>query len=352
MIRKILLTILLSTFSSIASAQSGRIKPPDAPTPTPPRPRVIYTTPTNFPTVKPTPTPPNKNDENGDEIISITSTLVPIPASVIDSTGKAVTNLKLEDFQLSVDGKAAEIADLFRSETPVRLAMLFDNSSSVNVARDFEIKAAVRFFRRVIRPEKDLAALFSVATGTRLEQPLTKDSEQIIRAIENFPKPEGATALLDAVIKAAVYMKSVEGRRVIIIVSDGDDTISDATFDETVRVVQAANCQVFIVKTTDFENFKRTGIRGGNANIRQLTAERRMQELARQTGGAVFSPIDEKEIDRSFNQISAELSQTYILNYYPPELPKNNEFCNLSLRIKGRDDLMVRTRKGYYISKR
>lgn len=354
MINKSTLTIFIFILSSIASAQSGRIKPIETPTPTPSRPRVIYTTPTNFPTVKPTPkpTPPKKADDDGDEIITINSTLVPIPASVIDATGKAVTNLKLEDFQLSVDGKTAEISDISRSETPIRLAMLFDNSSSVNIAREFEKKAAVRFFKRIIRPEKDLAALFSVATGTRLEQPLTKNSEQLIQAIENFPPPEGATALLDAIIKAADYMKSVEGRRVIVIVSDGDDTISDSTFEETVRAVQQANCQIYIVKTTDFENFKRTGQRGGNANIRALSAERRMQEIALQTGGAVYSPIDEKELDQSFNQISAELSQAYILNYYPEETAKNNEFRNIALKVKGRDDLTVRTRKGYYISKR
>ncbi len=263
-----------------------------------------------------------------------------------------MTDLKLADFQLTVDGKAAEIADVFRSETPVRLAMLFDNSSSVNIAREFEKKAAVRFFRRVIRPDKDLAALFSVATGTRIEQTLTKNPDQIIRAIENFPNPEGATALLDAIIKAADYLKNVEGRRVIVIVSDGDDTISDATFEETIRAVQQANCQVFIVKTTDFENFKRTGGRGGNANIRQLAAERRMQEIAAQTGGAVYSPIDEKELDQSFTQISAELAQTYILNYYPEEIPKTNEFRSIALKIKGRDDLIVRTRKGYFALKR
>lgn len=356
MTRKISLTILIFLFSSIAFAQSGRIKTSETPTPTPTRPRVIYTTvpTTNYPTVKPTPkpTPPKRTDEDGDEGITVNSMLVPIPASVIDSSGRAITNLKLEDFQLSIDGKAAEIADIFRSETPVRLAMLFDNSSSVNIAREFEKKAAVKFFKRVIRPEKDLAALFSVATGTRLEQSLTKNSDQIIQAIENFPQPDGATALLDAIIKAANYLKDVNGRRVIIIVSDGDDTISDATFEETVRAVQQANCQVYIVKTTDFENFKRTGVRGSNANTRQLSAERRMQEIAEQTGGAVYSPIDEKELDLSFNRISAELAQTYILNYYPEEIPKTNEFRLIALKIKGRDDLIVRTRKGYFVSKR
>jgi Ca-activated chloride channel family protein len=339
----------------MAFAQSGRIKTAETPMPTPiPRPRVIfYPVQTEASVAKPSPTPPNvEKSDVEDDVITVNSTLVPIPASVFDASGRAVTNLRLEDFQLSINGKAAEISDIFRSETPVRLAMLFDNSSSVSIAREFEVKAAVKFFRRVIRPEKDLAALFSVADYSRLEQPLTKNSEQLIRAIENFPQPQGTTSLLDAIIKAADYLKSVEGRRVIVIVSDGDDTTSDATFEETVRAVQAANCQVYIVKTTDFENFKRTGQRGGNANIRQLSAERRMQELAMQTGGAVYSPIDEKELDQSFSRISAELSQTYILNYYPEDAAKNLAFNSIALKIKGRDDLTVRTRKGYFVSKK
>ena len=138
-----------------------------------------------------------------------------------------------------------------------------------------------------------------------------------------------------------------------MIVSDGEDTISDATFEDVVQAVQAANCQVYVVKTKDFENFKRTGIRGGNANIRALAAEHRMQEIAAQTGGAVYSPIDEKELDAAFTQISAELSQQYILSYYPEnEAERRGEFRTISLKVKGRENLAVRTRKGYYINKK
>jgi len=346
---------LIFSFATFTFAQSGRIKLPETPTPTP-RPRIVYLptgtiSKTPKPETTPAPTPKIIEEDDGD-IIRVDSTLVPIPVSVIDSTGKAITNLNLEDFELSIDGKRAEISEMFRSETPVRLAVLFDNSSSVLVAREFEKKAAIRFFKRVIRPEKDLAALYSVSTGTRLEQPLTKNFDQLLRAIESFPNPEGATALLDGIIKAAKYLQDSDGRRVIVIISDGDDTISDSTFEETVKAVQAANCQVYVVKTTDFENFKRTGLRGGNANIRALAAERRMQELALQTGGAVYSPIDERELDAAFNRISAELSQAYILNYYPEEKDKSSEFRTISLKVKGRENLTVRTRKGYYINKK
>ena len=139
----------------------------------------------------------------------------------------------------------------------------------------------------------------------------------------------------------------------MIIVSDGDDTLSDTTFEETIKALQVANCQVYVVKTTDFENFKRTGSRRGNANIRQLAAERRMNDIAAQTGGAVYSPIDERELDDAFKQISAELSQQYILSYYPDDdFAKRGQFREISLGLKGKSGMSVRTRKGYYVPKR
>jgi Ca-activated chloride channel family protein len=198
-----------------------------------------------------------------------------------------------------------------------------------------------------------MAALYSVATLSRLEQPFTSEISSITRAIESFPPPEGATSLLDGIVLAADYLREVQGRRVMIIVSDGDDTLSDTTFEETLRALQIANCQVYVVKTTDFENFKRTGSRRGNANIRQLTAERRMNEIAGQTGGAVYSPIDERELDDAFKQISAELSQQYILSYYPDDdAGKRGQFREISLGLKGKSAMSVRTRKGYYVPKR
>lgn len=341
-------------------AQSGRIKPAETPAPKP-TPRQFGTyIPTQQQTPEsgdrqrvvpsPTATPPF-GDEEG--VVKVESALVPIPVSVVDAAGRSVMDLRLADFELRVDGIPVELSELARSETPIRLAMLFDNSSSVLIAREFEKDAAIKFFRRVIRPDKDLAALYSVATVTRLEQPFTREISSLIRSIELFPSPEGATALLEGIIQAAGYLAEVQGRRVVVIVSDGDDTKSDATLEETLKALQIANCQVYVVKTTDFENYKRTGVRGGNANLRQLTAERRMIEVSRQTGGAVYSPIDERELDNAFRQISAELSQQYILSYYPEdEADKRGAFREIALAVKNKPSLIVRTRKGYYVPKR
>jgi len=348
-----LIFVLFACFAVSSAAQSGRTKP--SPTPTPTRsisgPSVL-TSATPSPKPAAAITPSAKID---DDVIKVDSVLIPIPVSVTDERGRSVVTLKLTDFELKIGGKTAEIAELSRSDSPIRLAMLFDNSSSVLLAREFEKQAAVRFFRRVIRPDRDMAALFSLADYTRLEQPLTRDISMLTQAIELFPEPKGATALLDGIIEVAEYLKAASGRRVLVIVSDGEDTYSDmrTTLEGVVRSLQVSDVQVYVVKTKEFENFKRTGQRGGNANIRSLTAERRMIEITQQTGGAVYSPIDEDEMKDAFDRISGELSQQYILSYYPEdETDKRGEFRPIAISVKSKPTLTIRTRKGYYVPKK
>lgn len=346
------------------------MKPTETPTPQKQRPRIstgkdenkeslsknsTINVPKPLPTPTPTPTPsptPKKDESDDGGVLEINSFLVPIPVSVTDKNGAPVNDLQLADFELLIDGVKQDISELSRSETPVKIVLLFDNSSSVTTAREFELKAASRFFKRVMRPEKDQAALFSVSTISRLEQPLTKNIRRLLDAIELFPPPNGATALFDGIIKSANYLQenANEGRKVIVIVSDGVDTISDSTLEDVTKAVQTANCQVYVVKTTEFENFKRTGSRGTSENLRDLSAERRMQEITAQTGGAVYSPLDEKELDAAFNQISAELSSQYVLSYYPEEI-KRGEFRKISLQAKSRPNLTVRTRKGFLVAR-
>ncbi|KXK07183.1 MAG: von Willebrand factor A [Acidobacteria bacterium OLB17] len=350
--KSVLILVVLASFCVVCTAQSGRVRTEPTPTPTPVRGRVYV--PTEIPQATPTPTP-KPVDANDDETIRVTSSLVPIPVFITDKAGRSITNLKAADLDLRIDGKAASIGELVRSDAQISLAMIFDNSSSVTLARDFEKAAAIRFFRRVLRAGRDQAALFSLAEATRLEQPLTRDIDSIARAIEFFPPPKGATALLDGLIEAANYLRDAPGRRVLVLVSDGEDTYSDlkTTLEDSIRALQLADVQVFIVNTKIFENYTRTGVRGGNANIRSLTAERRMSEITAQTGGEVFGPVDEKEMDAAFSRISADLADQYTVYFYPePEAETPGQMRTITVTVKGRPDLAVRARKSYYVPKR
>ena len=296
-----------------------------------------------------TPTPPGVNQnsksdkkeassDDSPEIVRVTSNLVAVPATVVDIQGIAVTNLKLEDFELRVDGQPNTISEVSRADTPVRMAMLFDNSGSLSESRDFEKRAAIKFFRNVLRPV-DQAAVFSVSTDVTLAEPLTSDARRLELTIDGFGKPEGATSLFDAVIQAGTYLRPYPGRRVIVIVSDGVDTTSRADFDTTIQRALADDCQIYVVQTGLYEN----------ANVRALAAERRMQEFAAQTGGAVYIPKSAEDLDDAFAQIAADLAQQYILSYYPAQDKRDGKYHLIAVRVKTRPNARIRARKGFVV---
>jgi VWFA-related protein len=249
--------------------------------------------------------------------------------------------LRLEDFELWIDGQLKSISEITRTELPVRLAMLFDNSGSIDFAREFEKQAAMHFFRKVMRPS-DGAAIYSVETDSYLAQPMTSDIRRLEATISGFGKPEGATSLFDAIIDASGYLRPYLGRRVILIVSDGIETTSRSDFETALQRVLLDDCQVFVVQTGLYQG----------ANLRALAAERRMEQLAVQTGGAAFIPRTTLELEAAFKQIAADLAQQYILSYYQSEAQRDGRYHAIDLQVKSRKDVRVRARKVYYSRKR
>lgn len=339
----VVVVVTLSLCNSTASlSQSGRQKPPSTNSNNNTRPRQTSKStskPTNTSTSPATNTSESTTNETED-VVRITSNLVPVPTTVVDNRGVALTNLKLEDFELRVDGQLTQISDLSRAETPVRLAMLFDNSGSLNESREFEKRAAIRFFPRVMRSQ-DQAAIYSVATAVELAQPMTSDVGRLQHTIENFARPEGATSLYDAVYDALAYLKPYAGRRIIVIVSDGRDTVSryDHDFDSTLQRLLSDEAQIYVVQTGIYDN----------ANVRDLAAERRMQEFAAQTGGAAYIPKSVGDLDDAFAQISADLAQQYVLSYYPAADKRDGRYHVVTVNVKSQPNARVRARKGFVV---
>ena len=291
-----------------------------------------------------TPTLASASNASGDveagDIIRVNSNLVTVPASVIDGVGKPVTDLSLKDFELQVDGEVKPISEVERAETAVRIVLLFDNSKSLTSERDMEKEAAVRFFTDVFRPI-DQAAIYSVSTTSTLEQPLTNSVRALVQTIERFVKPDGATALFDGMAQAAAYLRPHQGRKVIVIVSDGVDTVSYWDFETTMKEVLVADCQIYVVQTGYSDN----------QTSRDLTAEQRMQLFAAQTGGTVYMPSTTSDLDQAFVRIAADLAQQYVLTYYASNDVNDGRFRAISLRVTTRPNMRVRARKGYYAPK-
>jgi Ca-activated chloride channel family protein len=336
-------SLFLAYSPPVTRSQSGRQKPA-SPSPTPPgnsRPRQISKPATQSNTQAAKTVKKEESSDDSSDVVRVTSNLVAVPATVVDSRGIAVTNLKLEDFELRVDGLPNTISEISRADTPVRLAMLFDNSGSLSESREFEKRAAVKFFRNVLRPV-DQAAVFSVSTEITLAEPLTNDARRLELTIDSFGKPEGATSLFDGIVQAGSYLHPYPGRRVIVIVSDGVDTTSRSDFDTTLQRALADDCQIYVVQTGLYEN----------ANLRALAAERRMQEFAAQTGGAVYVPKSNDDLDPAFAQIAADLAQQYILSYYPAEDKRDGKYHLIVVRVKTSPNARVRSRKGFVVKNR
>ena len=128
----------------------------------------------------------------------------------------------------------------------------------------------------------------------------------------------------------------------LVIVSDGIETTSRISdFDYVVQQVLADDCQIYVVQTGLYEG----------ANLRALAAERRMEQLTDQTGGAVYLPKTTDQLDFAFDQIAADLAQQYVLSYYPSAEQRDGRLHKLELRVKSRSDVRVRARKVYYAPK-
>jgi VWFA-related protein len=220
--------------------------------------------------------------------------------------------------------------------------MLFDNSGSLAGSREFEKHAAVRFFGNVLRP-LDQAAIYSISTEVTLAQTMTSNVRQLQQTIDAFGRPQGATSLYDGIFAALIYLKPFSGRRVVVIVSDGRDTTSrnDHDFDATLQRLLGDECQIYVVQTGLYDN----------ANLRDLAAERRMQEFAAQTGGAVYIPKSVDDLDTAFAQIAADLAQQYVLSYYPTEEKRDGRYHQIAVRVKNKNNVRIRSRKGFLVKR-
>jgi Ca-activated chloride channel family protein len=173
---------------------------------------------------------------------------------------------------------------------------------------------------------------------------MTSNVRLLQQTIENFGRPEGATSLYDGIFAALVYLRPFNGRRVIVIVSDGRDTTSriDHDFDATLQKLMGDESQIYVVQTGLYDN----------ANVRDLAAERRMEQFAAQTGGAVYIPKTVDDLDHAFAQIAADLAQQYVLSYYPTEDKRDGRYHQIALRVKSQNNVRIRARKGFLVKKR
>ena len=284
--------------------------------------------------------PPGKQQPvDSESNIRIDVSRVQLLFTVSDKKGRFVTNLNRADFEVFEAKKPQAITE-FTAETdlPLRLAILIDTSNSIRERFRFQQEAASDFVNTVIRKGEDRAIVVSFDTAAELVADLTDETEKLIAAIKGL-RPGGGTALYDAIFFACrdKLMQDTprhKFRRAMVILSDGEDNQSRWTRDQALEMAHKADVVIYSISTN------RLGIESDGDKI--------MKYFAEQTGGQVFFPFKAQDLAQSFENIANELRHQYNVLYRPEPLKTDGLYHPVEVKVKGRKDLIVRARHGYY----
>ncbi len=268
--------------------------------------------------------------------IKVDVRLVNILATVKDEHGALVPNLVKEDFVVLEEGRPQEIR-IFDREAgmPVAIAMLLDASLSTAKDLKLEQESGARFLHSLMRPQ-DRAALFAFTHDVYQLTEFTSDVARLEKAIRII-RPAGGTSLYDAIFVAAGQLKPRQGRKVMVLVTDGGDTTSTLDYHQALHAAQQADAVIYSVIIVPIPSEAGRNIGGEHALI----------TLSEGTGGRAFQPRAAADLDPVFREIEAELRTQYVLGFYPRTIPGADSYRRLEVRTANRS-FTVQARKGYY----
>jgi len=275
------------------------------------------------------------------QTLSINVDLVNVIFTVSDKTGKFITNLPKDDFKVLEDDQPQKISN-FSNETnlPLSVALLFDTSASIQGRLKFEQDAAGEFFNTTLRRGTDKGLVVTFDRTIALAQDFTDDTELLTKAIGKV-HAGGNTAMFDAAYQAmSKKLAGQPGRHVIIVISDGDDNVSEKTIEETVEMAQKTDTVIYAVGTSPPELFGSSKERGNKY----------LKRLADETGGRLFLPIKADDLTKSYLEISQELRSQYTLGYRSTNIRRDGAYRKIRIATSNKQ-FKVRARDGYYASR-
>jgi Ca-activated chloride channel family protein len=264
--------------------------------------------------------------------------LVNVFVNVTDRNGAIMGGLTREDFALTEDGLPQRIAVFERqSEQPLHLTLAIDTSGSVSKDMAVEAEAARRFAHALLRSQ-DQMNLLQFATEVRELVPFTNKISQIEHGLGQL-RGDSSTALYEAICMGSERLGSNPGRKVLVVISDGDDTASTATYAQALE--QALRNEAMIYSIIDVPIEASAG--------RDLGGEHALITLAEQTGGKSFY-ASAGGLDKAFERVSEDLRTQYLLAYYPKNQEPGRAFHRIQVTIPKAtaESLNIRYRTGYY----
>jgi len=319
---------------------------------------------------EPSPTPPKKEDEitlNSDDVVRVETNLTNIFFTAADKQKRFISTLKREDVRVLEDGVPQEIFSFQpNSDLPLSLAILVDCSGSEERTLPEEKAAARSFLESVLRPDRDEAAIVSFTGEVTLEQGLTGNIGRLRRAIDQvaFVPPSGyigggvvvggtppisgtqqtlagSTAIWDAIWATSNELltdAAEHTRRAIILLTDGEDTISQVHMQDAINRAVKADALIYAIGIGDRYQF---GINEGA-----------LKKITEGTGGRAFFPRNDRDLNDSFAQIQRDLRERYLIAYSSSNKSRDGSYRHVTIEIVNaelrRDNLRLNYRPGYF----
>jgi len=292
--------------------------------------------------------------------IPITVNLVDVLFTVLDRRNKLVPGLEKQDFKVLDDNIPQDIRYFSKqSDLPLRIGMLLDTSNSIRDRLKFEQDAANNFLFSVLRRNKDEAFVMTFDDEPQLLQGFTGDTgllrDHILRT-----RAGGGTAVYDAIYEACASQLSHPPRppgdqpdvvrRVMILISDGEDNLSTHTRAEAIEVAQRTSVVIYTISTsTQWITLDDPGKeKSGNRKYHLTGGDKILQDLADETGGRSFYPYHVDDLDQSFQDIGEELRNQYSIAYNPANHALDGRYHKIKIEVPEHKGYQVRARRGYY----
>ncbi|HYV82688.1 MAG TPA: VWA domain-containing protein [Pyrinomonadaceae bacterium] len=295
---------------------------------------------------KPSPTPIPEDPQG---TVKVAIRRVRLPITVTDKKGQFVPGLTQSDFTIMED-KVPQTIETFSDDlsqtTPLYIAVLMDTSPSTAGKLKFQQESAMNFIHTVVKLRKDRVLFGTFDDQINLLQDFTDRLDLLDKAVYSVKKMGTQTALFDAIWQFCdEKMRSVPGRRVLLVVTDGEDTYSRANIRDAIDIAQRTETTIFAISTKAGFLATVPGVEAGQVADKK---DKDLQTLAEETGGAAFFTGDMLSLERSFTRISKELRAQYLVTYNPTNKSYDGTFRKIDVKLgDGHGDLKVRTKRGY-----
>ncbi len=282
---------------------------------------------------------PQKDEE--DVSFKVDVSLVTVLVNVKDARGAPIGDLEKEDFTVIDGGTPREIA-VFEKRTnrPLSVALMVDTSLSAAKELPFERDAAKRFLRNLLGADsspQDRAAVLQFSDYVDLLVSFTRSLNRLNRALDQT-RADSGTSLYDAVLLGSQILQRREGRRVMVVITDGGDTTSRIPFTEALQGAHGIDAVIYGIIVVPIQSDAGRNVGGENA----------LKALAIHTGGETYIQYGTADLDQAFQEILRNLRTQYLIAYYPPAPSSKETFRATEIRVN-RPDARVLSRTGYYV---